>query len=151
MLQDVFANVKDTDSVDTPINDFMWLYSKFNSEKTSGWNSFQENAHVGQEFETSLVLFLPFVNNPPTSFDTILTVMAESARDNHLHFHQKFIFLSFDQQLWIKAWEILASIDPNNDPLHLLCIKLRRLSHINEFFRLHRFHYGWQWFERSTM
>lgn len=84
-----------------------------------------EKAHVIKEYQTSEIIFLPFLNNPPTSYDTIVTAMAESASDNMQGTKQKFIFMTFDQQLYIKAWEILASVDRNNDPLHLSTIKLR--------------------------
>lgn len=124
-IKKILENDNDDDFIDTPMEDFLWFYSKFSSDKTPGWNGFMEQAHINDEYQTSEMMFLPFVNNPPTSFDTILTVMAESARDNFEYHKQKFIFITFDQQLYVKAWEILASVDRNNDPLHLASIKLR--------------------------
>lgn len=112
-------------TVTTSMIDLSWQYSKYNDETSFGWNGFMESAHVSNQYQTSKVLFLPFVNNPPSDYDTIFTVMAESARDNNQHYKLKFVFITLDQQLWIKAREILASIDPENDPLLLLTIRLR--------------------------
>lgn len=105
--------------------DLIWQYSKHTNEEAVGWNGFMEKVHVSDEYKKSKILFLPFVNNPATSYDTIFTVLAESARDNMLHYKLKFVFITFDQPLFWKAWEILSSIDPDNDPYGLKSIKLR--------------------------
>ncbi|KYN22380.1 hypothetical protein ALC57_05222 [Trachymyrmex cornetzi] len=72
----------------------------------------------------SKIIPLPFVNNPPSSFDTIFTVLVQAASYSKKH-EQTICFVTFDQPLWQKGREILGNVDPDNDPFNLSCIRLR--------------------------
>lgn len=51
-------------------------------------------------------------------------MLEEVARNNRDHFKLLYVFLTFDQPLFFKARQILAGIDPANDPHFLGTIRL---------------------------
>lgn len=91
--------VKDTD--------FFWMFAhhatKFNFKELKGII----DDLYGYNYIKARVSVLPFVDNSPTSMDTIYTVLAYS-RDQCIKLKQKKIFVTFDQSLYIKAREIVA-------------------------------------------
>lgn len=55
-------------------SDFLWLCGKWlNFPSISGWNGFMEQATVGEIYVKSKILCLPFINAPPSDYDTIYT------------------------------------------------------------------------------
>ncbi|KYN08838.1 hypothetical protein ALC57_19059 [Trachymyrmex cornetzi] len=83
-----------------------------------------EKLHSCRTYEVSKIVTLPFINNPPSDYDTIFTSLAEAAKQCQ-KLDQKVGFVTFDQPLYFKAREILASIDPQNDPHNLSSIIVR--------------------------
>ena len=63
-----------------------------------------------------------FINNPPSNYDTIYTVLL--AGDRKCKAKIKNIFLTFDQPLYIKAREIVACKDADDDNLTSIIIRL---------------------------
>lgn len=59
-------------------------------------------------YEKSQVLFLPFVNQSPSNYNTIYSVL-DFASKNISWFNQKTCFVTFDQPLYIKVRDIVAS------------------------------------------
>lgn len=56
-------------------------------------------------YSKSQVLSLPFINQPPSSYNTIYSVL-DFAGENITKFNQKSCFVAFDQPLYIKACDI---------------------------------------------
>lgn len=58
------------------ICDFMWLYAKWSfAQNITGWNGFMEEATAGQSFAKSKILCMPFIDAPPSNYDTIYTAL----------------------------------------------------------------------------
>lgn len=63
----------DNDVVPTTC-DLMWLYAKWScNPQLLGWSGFMEEVHAGKSFCKSKILCLPFINAPPTDYDSIYT------------------------------------------------------------------------------
>ncbi|KYM99414.1 hypothetical protein ALC62_09846 [Cyphomyrmex costatus] len=122
LIEDIFND--DTDDYETSSLDFTWSYSKFVNKKSDGWNGFMEKSHCTWPYSTLKIIPLPFINNPPTDFDTIFTSLVEAANKCQNQ-EQKFVFVTFDQPLYYKACEILASVNPENDPYNLSSVIAR--------------------------
>ncbi|GBM16781.1 hypothetical protein AVEN_9373-1 [Araneus ventricosus] len=73
-----------------------------------GWSGFMEEATQRNPYEHSRVLCLPFINGPPSQFDTIVTTIRTSKRKCET-FNMKTCFVTFDQPLYIKAQEIFSN------------------------------------------
>lgn len=75
-------------------------------------------------YTMSRIVPLPFVNNPPSAFDKIFTVLFEADRKckklGQLH-----CFCSFDQPLCWKTQEILDCADPNSEQFNLSSVITR--------------------------
>ncbi|KAL7304815.1 hypothetical protein TKK_0003038 [Trichogramma kaykai] len=96
------------DIIGTP--DFLWFMQRKKYPSTScGWNGFMEQFHSTSKpsYSTSKIIPLPFVDNPPSDYDTIFTVLHE-ANKICVQKNQTNIFVTFDQPLYYKAREILA-------------------------------------------
>ena len=106
--------------------DLIWHYGKHTAPQiTMGWHGFMNKYHdLNTDFSMTKVIPLPFVNASPSDYMTILTVLVEARRRADAN-GQKHCFCTFDQPLCLKAWEILASIDPNNDPHNLSSVIVR--------------------------
>lgn len=90
-----------------------------------GWHGFMNKYHdLNADFSMTKIIPLPFVHASPSDYMTILTVLVEARRRADAN-GQKHCFGTFDQPLCLKAWEILASIDPNNDPHNLSSVIVR--------------------------
>uniref|UniRef100_A0ABD2VTT7 Uncharacterized protein n=1 Tax=Trichogramma kaykai TaxID=54128 RepID=A0ABD2VTT7_9HYME len=90
--------------------DLLWFLSRKRNPYTSeGWNGFMEKFYNSGKprYETSKIMPLPFVNNPPSNYHTIYTVLTE-ANKICINKKQANIFVTFDQPLYWKAREILA-------------------------------------------
>lgn len=123
IVENIYENDID-DPYETSSQDFMWLYSKNSDKKSKGWNGFMEIYYDHSSFSTSKVIPIPFINNPPSNYNTIFTTLVESARRCQAQ-KQNFCFVTFDQPLYYKAREIIACVDPNNDPENLSSVIVR--------------------------
>lgn len=112
IIEDVFGDDEEK-CFDISMPDFIWQYSKFSNAHSLGWNSFMEKMYKNSNYQTSKIIPLPFVNNPPSDYNTIFTVLSKAAADNKLKHNQKRCFVTFDQPLYFKAREILASVESN--------------------------------------
>ena len=77
--------------------------------------------YESEEYSTSKIIPLPFVNAPPSNYDTILAVLVEAATKSEA-MGQKRCFVTFDQPLYWKAHEIVASVYPQKDEYNLSSI-----------------------------
>ena len=96
--------------------DFLWLYGKSRDiAPLPGWNGYLEQlTKNNNNFSTSQVMFLPFIDNPASNVDTIYTTLncALSIAKSH---GQKTCVITFDQPLYSKAREMVAASDPNSE------------------------------------
>ncbi|GBM50200.1 hypothetical protein AVEN_134774-1 [Araneus ventricosus] len=75
----------------------LWLYGTCSiNVSLPGWNGFMEGATQGNPCELSRVFCLPFINNPPSQFDTIVTAIRTAKRKCET-FNMKTCFVTFDQ------------------------------------------------------
>ncbi|CAH2989439.1 unnamed protein product [Chilo suppressalis] len=97
------------------IPDLIWLYGKWScSVGIPGWNGFMESVTANVPYERSKVICLPFINAPPSDYDTILTSLLEAV-ENSKRCSQKTTFITFDQPLYWKARDIVGAADPTSD------------------------------------
>lgn len=89
--------------------DFLWLCSHIlqNLDDIPNWQQFFEMATRNFEFQQSRILFLPFINHPPSNYDTVYTALTTAVREMK-KFNQKICFVTFDQPLYIKARDIIS-------------------------------------------
>lgn len=62
------------------------------------------------------IIPLPFLNNPPSNYNTIFTVLEKTAENNRQKHMQSIVASTFDQPLYLKGREIVAcheDQDPN--------------------------------------
>ncbi|GBP41568.1 hypothetical protein EVAR_20376_1 [Eumeta japonica] len=112
-----------TDNYEMSSADFTWFYSKFTNSKSDGWNGFMEKSHNNVAYHSSKIIPVPFIKNPPSDYDTIFTSLVEAKQCQKQV--QKIVFVTFDQPLYHKAREILASIDLDNDLYNLSSVQVR--------------------------
>lgn len=60
---------------------------------------------MDKEFVKSRIIFLPFINNPPSAYETVLTTLRQTER-LRLKVKLKDMFITFDQPLYQKAREL---------------------------------------------
>ncbi|KAJ8671768.1 hypothetical protein QAD02_003027 [Eretmocerus hayati] len=100
--------------------DLAWLYDKSHKPlETKGWNAFMAMVCELQEYQTSRVLPLPIVNNPPSDYDTIYTALLyadrEARRRNRMH-----VFCTFDNPLYMISEYIIENQDPKKPRLRCI-------------------------------
>lgn len=77
-------------------SNFLWAYSKtINSAKTTERNGFLENLMKDNTFSVSKIIFLPFINAPPSHEDTIFTVLMDAVQKSNF-FGKKYARVTFD-------------------------------------------------------
>lgn len=80
------------------LSHMVWLYCKhMEFQGVGGWNGFMEE-----------VTSQPFINAPPSNYDTIYTALLSGAEKTK-SLGQTTTFITFDQPLYLKAREIIAS------------------------------------------
>lgn len=106
--------------------DLLYFFGKYDAPKsTANWHGFMNKYHfLNEDYSTTKVIPLPFIKAPPSDHRTILTALID-ARLRADKNKQKHCFVTFDLPLYMKANEIIASIDPENDPYNLRSIILR--------------------------
>ena len=79
-IKDLNINNPIAHEIDFKMTDIIWIYGKWkNSLKSLGWNGLMETYYESEEYSTSKIIPLLFVNAPPSNYDTILTVLTEAA------------------------------------------------------------------------
>lgn len=73
-----------------------------------------EQATVDKTYERSKILCLPFINAPPSDYDTVYTSLICAVRKCEA-VNQNTCFVTFDQPLYMKARNIIANIGPESD------------------------------------
>ena len=113
-------------SIKVAPTDILYFYGKYiQPDKTANWHKFMNKCHeFNSDFCTTRVIALPFIKAPPSDHMKILTALID-ARQRANKNKQKHCFVTFDLPLFMKAFEIIASIDPANDPYNLRSIILR--------------------------
>lgn len=101
-------------------HDFLWLYGKWSKLNQPGWNGFMEEETANWSFMRSKIIFPPFINFPPSQYDTIYTFL-RFAMEKFMASHQKTCFVTFDQLLYAKAQDIVA----NNPKFSNVTVRLR--------------------------
>lgn len=86
--------------IDIKMKDFSWPYTKFSNKKAKGYGGFMEIFFTNSEFKTSKIFPLPFVNNPPSAYDIICTVLVESAHESKKDNKNRITFVTFGQPLY---------------------------------------------------
>ncbi|CAG9833247.1 unnamed protein product [Diabrotica balteata] len=95
--------------------DFLWLYEKRNNvSPIPGWNGYLELTKNNKNFSTSRILFLPFIDHPPSKLTTLFTTL-QSALNIAKTDKQKTCVITFDQPLYSKAREMVAAADTSSN------------------------------------
>lgn len=92
----------------TKITVFWTLCKYLRPNTTKGWNGFIEDLTAEEEFDTSVIHFLPFIHSKPNDYNTLYTAVCLSvvqARKGGM----KTCILTFDQQLWWKVRDIVST------------------------------------------
>lgn len=88
-------------------HDFLWLYGKWSKLNLPGWNGFMEDATANESFMRSKIIFLPFINFPPSQYDTIYTSLL-FAMEKCKASNQKTCFVTSMRKLK-KSWQIIRN------------------------------------------
>lgn len=107
-----YAADEDIKKILTPWTDIIWFYGKKDELDVPGWNGFMEILNTTKEYSESEIVPLPFINNPPSQYETIYTSLLEAVENSKLNGHKSTI-VTFDQPLYHKAKDITTS---SNDP-----------------------------------
>ncbi|KYN02063.1 hypothetical protein ALC62_07132 [Cyphomyrmex costatus] len=123
IVKDILTN--DFNKPKMSIEDFTWLYSKYSNKKSNGYSGFMEEFHSNCDYKMSKIIPLPFVNNPPSDWNTIFTVLVKASVETRDKHEQTICFVTFDQPLYQKARYILSCVDPTNDEYGLMNVRVR--------------------------
>uniref|UniRef100_A0A8D8VLF7 Uncharacterized protein n=1 Tax=Cacopsylla melanoneura TaxID=428564 RepID=A0A8D8VLF7_9HEMI len=94
----------------------LWLYSKYNEfPDVGGWNGFLEEISAKMKYEITYIDCQPFINGPPSDLNTVYTALLCSVEKTQ-SLGQVTTFVTFDQPLYFKARDVLAS--RQGDPKH---------------------------------
>jgi len=98
-----------TETVIPSVSDLLWLYEKSRDiPGLSGWNGFMEDVTRDNPYEVTFVRYQPFINAPPNDYDTIFTALLTGVEESK-SLNQVTCLVTFDQPLYLKARDILAS------------------------------------------
>ncbi|GBM34399.1 hypothetical protein AVEN_124091-1 [Araneus ventricosus] len=119
----------------------LWLYGKWNNLSLPGWNCYIErlssnnmvfNTSNIASFSISRILFLPFISQPASVYNTIYTTLL-CALENAKRYGHDVCIVTFDQPLYIKAREIVAAA-PGRSDLSKIVIRLGGFHLLSSFF-----------------
>lgn len=115
-MENVFAEEHFDASVTMPTqHDVLWMYGRLlQVPDFPMWQGFMESTTSKLPFEESAIIALPIVNLKPTSYDALLTVLMYAA-DKARSLKQTTVFTTFDQPLYMKARDILATAEQKQD------------------------------------
>ncbi|GBN86623.1 hypothetical protein AVEN_27895-1 [Araneus ventricosus] len=118
-----FAYESDTTASFLRKIDMLWLYGKWNNLSLPGWNGYIERlSRNSMDFSISRILFLPFIPQPASVYNTIYTTLL-CALENAKRYGHDGCIVTFDQPLYTKAREILAAA-PEGSDLSKIVIRL---------------------------
>ncbi|ELU12840.1 hypothetical protein CAPTEDRAFT_186526 [Capitella teleta] len=86
----------------------MTLPDAYLSSPSPSWDEFMQLASKGENYEKTRIEILPFINRQPTNPSSIYTALNFAREQSSLH-GMETCFVTFDQPLYAKAIEILAS------------------------------------------
>ncbi|GBN41199.1 hypothetical protein AVEN_170161-1 [Araneus ventricosus] len=110
--------------------DILWLYGKCNNLSLPGWNGYIERlASNSIDFSISRILFLPFIPQPASVYNTIYTSLLCALENAKRYGHD----VTFDQPLYREAREIVAAA-PEGSDLSKIVIRLGGFHLLSSFF-----------------
>ncbi|KAE9525653.1 hypothetical protein AGLY_014180, partial [Aphis glycines] len=113
--------------------DMVWLYGKWNNLSLPGWNGYIEHLpNNNMDFSLSKILFLPFVHQPASNYNTIYTTLL-CALENAKNYGHDVCVITFDQPLYTKAQEIVSAA-PEKSDLSKIVIRLGGFHLLMSFF-----------------
>jgi len=89
-------------------HEILWYIAKQQGLLLPGWKGYMQSITRGQFSEKTRVIALPFINAPPSSYDTIYTALHYAGNICKDVLQQKSLIVTFDQPLYWKAREIVA-------------------------------------------
>jgi len=108
-IQDLSHIFHTSDTVSPSAADVLWLFSKYRDLCLApGWNVFMEQLTADYTFDTTFTACLPFINAPPSDYDTIYTALVGAAEKSAAA-GQQVCLVTFDQPLYMKARYIIAN------------------------------------------
>ncbi|GBN04668.1 hypothetical protein AVEN_31092-1 [Araneus ventricosus] len=111
----------------------LWLDAKWNNLSLPGWNGYIERLSCNNmDFSISRILFLPFIPQPASVYNTIYTTLL-CALENAKCYGHDICIVTFDQPLYIKAREIVAAA-PERSDLSKIVIRLGGFHLLSSFF-----------------
>ena len=107
--------------------DSLWLsFASVGIESIPGWGGFNHLVtELGSDFQVSDVVAIPFINLDPTNLSTVYTALLYAQRESS-KYNRNYCMVTFDQPLFIKSVDIIASspelsnIIPRLGRFHLL-------------------------------
>lgn len=105
--------IKNLDPILPTASDILWIFGKSREiPNLGGWNGFMEKMYEDNEYSRSTIIARPFINAPPSDYNTIYTTLLYVAEQSK-KLKQETCFITFDQPLFLKAHEIVCS---SSDP-----------------------------------
>ncbi|KMQ84140.1 hypothetical protein RF55_18320 [Lasius niger] len=110
--------------------DILWMYGKWSCRsEVPGWNGYIECLTKNdQNFCKSRILFLPFIDQPASNYNTIYTTL-RCALENGKKYGHSTCIVTFDQPLYMKAREIVAA-SPETSELSGIILRLGGFPHV---------------------
>ncbi|GBM07129.1 hypothetical protein AVEN_177090-1 [Araneus ventricosus] len=128
-----FAYESDTTASFLRKIDMLWLYGKWNNLSLSGWNGYIERlSSNSMDYSISRILFLPFIPQPASVYNTIYTTLL-CALENAKRYGHDVRIVTFDQPLYTKARGIVAAA-PEGSDLSKIVIRLGGFHLLSSFF-----------------
>lgn len=89
---------------------YFWMIQKYiHPETTKGYNGYMEDLTENNEnYEVSVIHFLPFVHAHPSEYDMLYTAILNSVTEAR-NLNMKMCFITFDQPLYFKACDIVIA------------------------------------------
>ena len=123
------------DTITPSLADLIWLYGKWkNLSGIPGWNGFMEQITSGLPFDTTYVECLPFINAPPSCYNTAFTALLTSIEQSKSMNQQATVSASYLKARFIVACQ---QGDPDFDNViiriggfHLLMSFLKTIGYL---------------------
>ncbi|XP_031335335.1 uncharacterized protein LOC116165167 isoform X2 [Photinus pyralis] len=98
----------------------LWLYGKhMNRLGIGGWNGFMEDLTRNKPHDITYINCQPFINSPPSDYNTIYTALLSSVEKSK-SLNQQSTIVTFDQPLYLKAREVIASRQGDPELQHVI-------------------------------
>lgn len=102
-----------------PPHDTLWLFAQKLRIRVPQWKGFMNTVTKGDYSEKTKVVPLPFINAPPSDYDTVYTALMYAAELCE-RVNQHNVIITFDQPLYWKAREIVSG--SASDPRLSKCV-----------------------------